>query len=675
MSDGKSSGPRSVALVGPYLSGKTTLLESILLATGAIARKGSTSEKNTVGDSSPEARERQMSVEVNCATTSFLGDSFTFLDCPGSIEFLQEPLNALVGVDAAVVVCEPDADKVLALSPLLRLLADQSIPHFIFVNKIDKATGLVRALQAALQSVSPKPLVLRQVPIRDGEHITGYVDLASERAYVYKDDAPSEIVKLPASIEDRKAEARYAMLEKLADFDDKLMEALLEEREPSRDIVFADLTRELQQGLIVPVLLGAADTGHGVRRLLKALRHEVPAHAAAAERVGIDAGQVEPVAQVLKTYITGHGGKLSLARLWSGSIKEGTVLNGERAAGLFRMKGAQTEKIAQAGAGEIVAIAKLETAHTGDTLAAGRNRPEQLPRADRLSPVYGLALHAVNRNDEVKISAAMAKLLDEDPSLSFEQNADTHQFVLWGQGDIHLKVAFARLKSKYGLLVEGDRPRVAYKEAIRKGTTQHGRHKRQSGGHGQFGDVHIEIKPLPRGSGFAFENRIVGGVVPKNFIPAVEEGVKEYLKAGPLGFPVVDVAVALYDGSYHAVDSSEMAFKTAGRIAMSEGMPKCDPVLLEPICEIKVTVPSEHTSKVNGLISGRRGQILGFDARAGWPGWDVVSAYMPQAEMDDLIIELRSITQGVGTFTFAYDRLQELTGRLADQVLAARAAE
>jgi len=674
MSARKPSGPRTVALVGPYLSGKTTLLESLLFATGAVARRGTVSEKNTVGDSSLEARERQMTVEVNAATTTFMGDSFTFLDCPGSIEFFQETCNVLPGVDAAVVVCEAEPAKVLNLGPIMQLLDAQNIPHFLFVNKIDKASGQVRDLLEALQTVSSVPLVLRQVPIRTGDAVTGYVDLASERAYVYRDNAPAEVVELPSTMAERKASARYAMLEKLADFDDKLMEALLEEQEPSRDIVFADLAKDLQERLIVPVLLGAADTGHGVNRLLKALRHEVPAHAAAAGRIGVDPTAAEPLAQVLKTYVTPHGGKLSLARIWSGTIKDGVVLNGERVAGLFRMKGAQTEKLPQAGAGEVVALGRLEAVHTGDTLVAAKEVAKPLPRAQKLPAVFGLAISTANRNDEVKLSAALSKLIDEDPSLTFEQTTDTHQFLLWGQGDIHLKVAFARLKNKYGLTVEGQRPKVAYKEAIKKSVTQHGRHKRQSGGHGQFGDVHLEIKPLPRGSGFAFENRIVGGVVPKNFIPAVEAGVKEYLQAGPMGFPVVDVAVALFDGSYHAVDSSEMAFKTAARIAMTEAMPKCDPVLLEPIYRVEVAVPSEYTSRVNGLLSGRRGQILGFDARAGWPGWDLVSAYLPQAEIHDLIVELRSITQGVGTFTFQYDHLQELTGRLADQVLAANAA-
>jgi elongation factor G len=288
--------------------------------------------------------------------------------------------------------------------------------------------------------------------------------------------------------------------------------------------------------------------------------------------------------------------------------------------------------------------------------------------------VFSFAIEAADRNDEVKLSTAMAKLSDEDPALSFVQNPDTNELVVWGQGDIHLKVAFDRLRSKYGVEVVPHRPKVPYKEAIRGSAKQHSRFKRQSGGHGQFGDVHVEIKPLPRGSGFEFHDKIVGGAIPRQYIPAVEAGVREYLNKGPLGFPVVDVSVTLYDGQFHAVDSSEQAFKTAGRIAMSEALPECQPVLLEPICSVEITVPNEHTAKVNNLISGRRGQILGFEARTDWEGWDMVSAHMPQSEIHDLIVELRSLTQGVGSYTFRYDHLQELTGRLADQVLS-QAAE
>lgn len=669
----KPSGPRSVALVGPYLSGKTTLLESILSVTGKVSRKGSAKEGNTVGDSSAEARARNMSVEVNAATTDHLGDEFTFLDCPGSIEFLQDGYNALIGVDAAVVVCEADPDKALALGPLLRFLDERDIPHFIFVNKIDKASGSVRDLLEALQGASRKPLVLRQVPIRDSEKITGYVDLASERAYAYKADAASERIEMPAEVADREAEARYEMLEKLADFDDSLMEALLEDQEPPRDMVFSDLSKELQDDMIVPVLLGAAESDHGVRRLLKALRWEVPEADLAAMRAGVEPdGGV--LAQVLKTYITPHGGKLSLVRVWRGTLKDGVTLNGERVSGVFRMLGHHTEKLAAASAGQIVGLGRLERIATGDVLSED-NAGEDLPRGPKLPAVYSLAVEAVNRNDEVKLSGAMAKLQEEDPSLSFEQAQDTHELLLWGQGDIHLQVAFDRLAGKYGVEVKSRRPRVPYKEAIRKSTTQHGRFKRQSGGHGQFGDVHIEIKPLPRGSGFQFNDKIVGGAVPRQYIPAVEAGVRENLGKGPLGFSVVDLSVTLFDGQFHSVDSSEQAFKTAGRMAMTEGLPKCDPVLLEPICHVEITVPNEYTAKINNLISGRRGQILGFEARTDWEGWDLITAHMPQSEIQDLIVELRSVTQGVGSYTFRYDHLQELTGRLADQVLSQAAAE
>jgi elongation factor G len=271
----------------------------------------------------------------------------------------------------------------------------------------------------------------------------------------------------------------------------------------------------------------------------------------------------------------------------------------------------------------------------------------------------------------VKLSAALAKLLEEDPSLVLEHNQDTHQIILKGQGEMHLRVTFERLARKYSVTVDRQKRLVPYKETIKKSVEIRGRHKKQSGGHGQFGDVVLSIQPQPRGAGFSFSETITGGVVPKQFIPSVEIGVSDYLKHGPLGFPVVDLAVTLTDGSYHTVDSSDMAFRQAGRLAMSEGMPKCAPVLLEPVMSVDIAVPSEATARVNAIVSQRRGQILGFDAREGWQGWDVVSAHIPESEMEDLIVELRSATSGVGTFTARFDHLSELTGRLADQVLAA----
>lgn len=671
------SGPRCVAIVGPYGAGKTTLLESILWITGAASRKGSVPAGNTVGDSSAEARARQMSVEVNTATTEYLGESFTFLDCPGSIEFLQETLNVLPSVDAALIVCEPDTAKAGMLQPYLKRLADLEIPHGLFVNKIDKATGAIRDTLAMLQEVAPKPLVLRQIPIWQNGIAVGFVDLALERAHVYREHAASEVIEMKDEVQAREAEARFEMLEKLADYNETLMEELLSDISPPRDEIFADLQRDLAEGLIVPVFLGSAQGDNGVRRLLKAFRHETPEVDKVAARLGVKGSDAS--LHVMKTYHTAHGGKLSLARVLAGSIKDGTTLytgEGEesRVSGLFALKGSEQTKITEAGPGDTVALGRMDEVATGDALSTKKGGVKLDVKAETLVPVYGLAISAVDRKDEVKISAAMAKLREEDPSLVLEQHADLHEMVLLGQGEIHLKVAIEKLSSKFGLSLRTSQPHVPYKETIRKPTTQRGRHKRQSGGHGQFGDVVLEIRPQARGQGFVFEDRISGGVVPRNFIPSVEKGVIDYLQEGPLGFPVVDVAVALTDGSYHTVDSSDAAFQTAARIGMSEGMPNCGPVLLEPIMHVRIHIPSDATANVNSVVSSRRGRILGFDAREGWKGWDTVEAEIPQAELHDLIVELRSLTQGVGTFEQSFDHLAELTGKIAESVVSSRKA-
>ena len=666
--------PRTIALVGPYLSGKTALLESILFATEAINRKGNTKEGNTVGDASAEARERQMGVELNVASTTFLDDTFHFLDTPGSVEFAQETFDAVLGSDLVVVVSEPDIERAKAVAPLIKFVEERGIPSLFFINKIDKLEGPVTAIVDALQEASGRALVLRQLPIVDSDSISGYVDLASGRGYSYKPNEASEGIDPPAVMADEIKDARFAMLEKMADFDDSLMEKLLEDDDPSNDDVFSNIAKMVAAGNIAPVMLGAAEFDHGVRRLLKALRHDTPAADITATRLGLDPSAEEAVCQVLKTYNLPQIGKLSMVRIFQGQLAEGAQLNGTRPSGLFDMMGQQTKKRPDAAMGDVVALGRMDDIDIGDTLAASGNA-EPLPKADVLEPVYGLAIAAANRNDEVKLSGALSKLMEEDPSYVVEHNQDTHEMVLHGQGEIHLRVAIARLQNKSAVEVQTARPKIPYKEAIQKSVQQHGRFKRQTGGHGQFGDVHVEIKPLPRGSGFQFEDKIVGGVIPKTYIPAVQAGVREFLAKGPLGYPVVDISVKLYDGSHHAVDSSEIAFKTAGRIAMSEGMPKCSPVLLEPILAVEIYVPSDYTAKINQLISGRRGQILGFEAREGWPGWDVVSAQIPHSEMLDLIVELRSLTQGVGTYSASFDHLQELTGRLADQVLAEAQAE
>jgi elongation factor G len=409
--------------------------------------------------------------------------------------------------------------------------------------------------------------------------------------------------------------------------------------------------------------------------LLKALRHESPGAAESAKRMGFE-GLSEPAAQVFKTYHMPHAGKQSVVRVWSGEIADGATLNGSRVSGIVSLQGHETTKLSKAQAGEVVAFGRMDEVHTGEVLTPSGERPGSVPDwPDPVAPLYAFAITAEKREDEVKLSGAIAKLIEEDPSLKLEQSRDTNELLLWGQGEIHLAVALERLNSKYHLSVSRRKPQVAYKETIKKTVDQHARFKRQTGGHGQFGDVHVEIKPLQRGAGFEFIDNVVGGAIPRQFIPSVETGIKEYMSEGPLGFPVVDVAVRLYDGQHHAVDSSDMAFKTAGRMAMSEGLPKCAPVLLEPIYHVKVSVPNEFTAAVQRIVSGRRGQILGFDAREGWKGWDTVEVNMPQSELHDLIIELRSQTQGIGTFDFEFDHLQELTGRIADDVVQSRQAD
>ena len=657
----KAGGVRAIALVGPNGAGKTALMEALLSAAGANERQ--------VGDPSPEARARGQSVELNLAHFDFMGDRYTVVDCPGSVEFACDGDGALPAVDLALLVCDPDPARAVLMQPSIRQVEDAGVPHAFFVNKIDQARGDVRDLIAALQPMSRAPLVARQLPIRQGDHTTGFIDLALERAFVYRPGKPSERVDTPDDLTQVEADERFHMLEQLADHDDVLMEQLLTDVIPDPDMVFDDLVRELGEGLIAPVFFGSAQNGFGLRRLLKALRHETPDPAAAAARLGAEGAG----AYVFKTSHAGQAGKLALARVLGAALADGaelTLPNGHkgRVSGLFCIQGGAMKKVAQAAPGEIVAIGKLDEARAGDLLSAdGKARSAKTALPSR-RPVFAFAVVTKEQKDDVRMSGAMAKLVEEDRGLRLVHDAETRDVLLQGQGEAHLRTTLDRLKRRYGVEVNAARPRTPYRETIRKGATQRGRHKKQTGGHGQFGDVVLEIRPLPRGEGFQFSDRITGGVVPKQWIPAVEQGVRDALERGPLGFPVVDVAVTLVDGSYHTVDSSEMAFRAAGRLAVSEALPACQPVLLEPIEKLAILAPSSATSRITSAITARRGQILGFDGREGWPGWDRIEVYLPQSERADVIVELRSVTQGLGTFEAEFDHMAELSGRLADEV-------
>ncbi len=671
---GRSGGPKCIAILGPQGSGKTMLLEAILHRTGAISRMGDPQAGTAVGDASPVARQFNGGVETNVASCEFLGDTYTFIDCPGSSEFAGLCHPVLPAVDAAVVVMEPDPARAPALQAILKQLDELNIPRLLFVNKIDVAAGSIREMLEAFQPVSQQPLVLRQIPLwKDGIAI-GTIDLALERAYIFREHAEAEVVDIPQDEAEREKEARFEMMEKLADYDDELLEALLSDMEPPSEKVFEDLSQEMREGLITPVLIGSAKNENGILRLMKSLRHDVAGVRATCERLGIDPDSDTASGYVMAAFFLQQG-KMTLARLFTGTLKEGETVhgaNGEdaRVGGLFRMMGQEAKKLGKAlEAGDVAAMARTEGLPPGTAFATDKGAIPAIEAPKPPQPVYGLAITVPDSKDEVKLSQALAKLIEEDPSLAVEHNLDTGELVLWGQGEMHLRVAIDKLKQKFGVTVDAHPRSIAFKETIRKPAKARGRHKKQTGGHGQYGDVILEIKPLARGEGFRFTETIHGGVVPKQYIPAVEAGVIEYNRMGPLGFPVVDIAVNLEDGSYHTVDSSELAFKMAARLAMEEAMKEAQPVLLEPIVKVTVQTPQEATSRIVQLITGHRGQILGFEPREGWPGWDTVEALMPEMEMGELINELRSATAGVGSFTWAFDHLQEVTGKLAEEIV------
>ncbi len=634
--------PRSVALVGPYSGGKSTLFEALLDAAGAPVKRPA------------DPRNRPMTTEIRVGHCDYMGDAWSILDCPGSIEFAYQAWSALAVVDIAVVVCEPAPVKAAMVAPLLKTLRDEGVPHIVFLNKIDTLDGSVADTLASLQAFTSRPLVLRHVPISDGQAVSGYVDLMSERAYRYRKGQASELMRIPATMLAEEQAALGRLVETLADRDDALLEKVLDDVKPTPEELYRDMRKDLCEGAVSEVLLGAAEHASGVRRLWKALRHDTPGPIETANRRTIDTTGA-PLAQVFKTAYAGHTGKLSYARIWRGSIPDGAHLGGTRLGGIYRYLSGDMTKIAATEQGDIIAFGRLDGVATGATVSPGAE-PEPLPFPQPTPPVYAVAVATTDRKDDVKLSSALHKLVEQDPSLIVTQDGET---VLHGQGEMHLQTTIDHLARDYGLKLATQKPAIAYRETIRKPVHEHGRLKRQTGGHGQFADVKIDIAPTTRGSGFQFIDRIVGGAVPRNFIPAVGQAAEDATSRGPFGYPVVDIAVTLTDGGFHAVDSSDMAFRTATQIAMKEGLAKADPVLLEPVDHVTISVPNDHTARAQRLLTGRRGQILSFSERPDWSGWDDVEALVPQAELHDLIIELRSQTMGLGTFRRRFDHLAE----------------
>ncbi len=649
-------GPRAVALVGPQGSGKSTLSAALVeMAGGGEARRG--------------GRERSSSHEMRPAHCDFLGERWALLDCPGSVEFVHEAAAALAVADLAVVVAEPDPARAIALRPVFRMLEDSGVPFLVFVNKVDALSAPAEALVAAMQAETAVQLVPRQMPISEGERVIGYVDLLSERAFRYRPDAASERIGLPAAVAETEQAAHDALIDSLADRDDELLEQVIEGATPTPAELYSHFRKDMEARSLAGVMFGVAEHAHGVLRLWKALRHDAPDVGATAARHGI-APEGPALAQVFRTSWRGAAGKLSFARVWRGALRDGASYGGVRIGGMMRFAEGELQRVAEAGAGDVVALGRLEGVATGGTL--GEAAPALAFPAPP-PPLHEVAIAAAERKDDVKLAGGLEKLLEEDPALRLTRDGETGETRLAGLGEIHVGSAVERLERLSGVAVRTARPRVPFRETIRRPVREHARLKRQTGGHGQFADVKLEIEPRGRGEGFAFNDRIVGGAVPKQYIAAVADAAEEATRRGPFGYPVVDIAVTLVDGGFHAVDSSDMAFRSATRAGMAEGLAKAEPVLLEPIHRITVSAPNGFTAGVQRLLTGRRGQILGYAERAGWPGWDDTEALLPAAELHGLAVELRSQTAGLGSFVHSFEHLSEAPPRLAEKVAQAAA--
>jgi elongation factor G len=676
-----AAGIRNVAFVGPHHSGKTTLIESLLAATGAIPRKGSVTDHTATTDHDPESHAHQMSVTPSFAHVSADGVRVNIIDCPGAIDFFQETKFALLGADAAVVVVEADPNRLPLAEILVDYLERHKMPHCFVINRLDRPGADFQSTYSALRQRFGNHVVAEHYPIGQGETFSGFVDVVRMKAYTYADSGAAAPAEMPEQLADK---TREQFLEALADFDDHLMEEILEGQEPPLEEVERDLTDDVCGDKIVPVAVASGVRGWGVSQLLDIIIRQFP-DATTVTRTDRDGKVIEPatvgpmVAQVCKTFVHPQSGKVSVVRVLSGTISGDTQLINtsrgdvrERPGGLFQLQGKNQTSVPNAGPGGIVAISRLEATQTGDTLCAGGAKTVMpVPSIDKQA--FAMAVRPHERSDEAKMSQLLVRMHEEDPSVVAERSKFTDELCLHGHGEMHLIVNVERMQRKYNVKLDTKLPQVPYRETITGKTKQQGRYKHQTGGHGMFGDVHLEIAPLPRGEGFKFEEEIVGGVVPKQFFPGVEKGVREALAKGPIaGFPVVDVQVTLDDGSYHSVDSNEASFRMAAAIAMRDGLPKCNPSLLEPIQRIEVTVPSQYTSTVLQQVSGHRGQILSYGASDDRHGWDTVKALVPQAELPRYLTELRTATQGLGYFIAEHDHFEFAPPKVVQQVTAER---
>jgi elongation factor G len=661
---------RNVALVGHGNSGKTTLAEAMLFSNGVIQRMGRVEDGNTVSDFDPEEHKRGISTNLSIIPIEYDGHKLNILDTPGYADFIGDVHAALRAADLVLFVIS-GVEGVEVQAEIIWKMAEQAgLPRAFFVNKLDRDRASFSRTCDDLKSRFGAGVAPLQLPIGEEANLSGVVDLLTDKAYTYNDAGQSTVGEVPDGMEEQEHAVHDALVEGIVVADDDLMERYLgDEAIDSKELAGA-LAKGVATGTVFPVLCGSATKLIGVDRLCRFLVDEAPAPSAP--------GDGPPAAFVFKTIADPYVGRVNVFKVMSGKVQPDNVLtNGrtvadERLHQLLTLRGREQEPASEVPAGDIAAVAKLQDTSTGDILAQ-RGADIAIEPFESPQPVLPIAIRPKSKADEDKLANALHRLQDEDPVLKIDRNAETHQTLLWGIGETHISIALEKLQRKYGVEVETEDVRVAYRETVTSRAEAEGKYKKQTGGHGQFGVAFLRVEPKERGGGFEFSDEIVGGAIPRQFIPAVEKGIVETIsQGGALGFPVVDVKVTCYDGKYHPVDSSEMSFKMAGSLGFKEAAAKAKPVLLEPISELVITVPEAYQGDVMGDLNSKRGRIMGTEAVGN--GEQEITAQVPTSEVIRYAIDLRSLTGGRGRFVARHSHYDPAPPNLADKIVAAAAA-
>ncbi|MBM4288642.1 MAG: elongation factor G [Deltaproteobacteria bacterium] len=685
---GKLDHLRNMALIGHSGAGKTSVAEAMLFTAKATTRLGRVDDGSSILDFEAEEVKRHISIAAACHHFDWKKHAVHFVDTPGDDNFLAETRAALQVADSAVVIIDA-VDGVKVGTEKVWSYADKySLPRLIFVNKMERERAdFSKAVQGIKDILKAKPVLL-QLPIGQEADFKGVVDLVAFKAYSFEGGKITEI-EIPADLKDEAEAQRSDLLNFAAESDDALIEKFLEEGQLSQEEILQGLRTGTLAGSFVPVVCGAATQNMGAALLMDALNAYLPSPADRGVVTGIDPKTKAEVslapdpdgplcAYVFKTVADPYAGRLSIFRIYSGTVKADSSFwnankeTSERFGQLFLPEGKNQKAMESAGPGMFAAVAKLKDTVTGETLCE-ENKPLILPAPAPPKTVVNFAVEPKSRGDEDKVFSSISRLIEEDPSLASARNAETKEILLSGMGQVHIEATVEKLKRKFGVEVNLKTPKVPYRETIKGRTKVQGKYKRQSGGRGQYGDTWLEIEPLPRGGGFEFVDKIVGGVIPKQYIPAVEKGIVEAMLEGELaGCPVVDVKITLYDGSFHEVDSSEMAFKIAGSMGFKKGFMACQPTLLEPIMQMKVTVPEDFMGDIIGDLNGRRGRVLGVDAEG---SLQIITANVPLSEVQHYQPDLTSKTGGRGTFEMEFSHYEEVPPALAEKVIVQLKAE